>query len=97
MALQNGQVTLGSGATALIASGEILAKWLIIQNNAAHSVRIGSATGVGASKGIYLAAGPGGGSMNPPPAAPLSSTRLSSVYLYGTQNDVIDYAYEDGL
>lgn len=89
------QVTLGSGATPILASGEILCKWLILQNNAANAMRAGDSN-VTATRGLYLAAGPGGGSANPVPFAPISTTRLSRWYVFGTAGDVLDVVYEDG-
>ncbi len=82
-----GQVTLGAAATQINAHG-IGFRQLIIQNNAAHDVRYGDST-VTATRGILM--NPGGatnaGTLN------VQGGVLSTEYLYGTQNDVIDYAY----
>lgn len=84
------QVTIGASATQLTAS-QIQVRQLMIQNNAAHLVRVGDST-VTSSKGIYLAAGPGGGSFNSGPVN-IYETFLSDWYVAGTNGDVVDVLY----
>jgi hypothetical protein len=88
------QVTLGAGATQLSTSS-IPCREIVIQDNAAHSMRIGD-NSVTSSKGIYLAAGPGGGSVTifpPTTYASGASLDLSTWYAVGTQGDVVDVLY----
>lgn len=66
---------------------------LIIQNNSAHSVRIGDAT-VSATKGLVL----GAGSTTTTPPLTIAphmeySSDLSEFYLFGTAGDLIDVMY----
>ena len=82
------QQTLGSGATQ-ISTANTFCRQIIIQNNAAHSMRVGDST-VTASKGIYLAAGPGGGSINSGPASPVYNSYISDFWVFGTSGDVVD-------
>lgn len=100
--MQTLQVTLGAGATplvaALAAAGQsptqirIAFQHLIIQNNAAHSCRVGSSDTVSATVGIYLSSGPGGGSLTI--ALPLEySGDLSEYCIFGTAADVIDIMF----
>jgi hypothetical protein len=90
------QVTLGSGATQVVANQDaviggynIYCSVLIFQNNASHNVRVGDNT-VTASRGILL--NPGGS--NTLTVCPPHGTLLSQYYLYGTSGDVIDVMYE---
>lgn len=84
------QVTVGAAATQFTATSTPC-RQVTIQNNAAHTMRIGDST-VSASKGIYLAAGPGGGSENHGPLVAYAID-LSNFYVFGTQNDVLDVLY----
>lgn len=89
------QVTLGSAATPIIIKGvqpanSLPFQVLVIQNNSAHSVRVGDST-VSATKGIVLASG------STTTTAPLivapGLEYTSDVYewfLFGTAADVID-------
>lgn len=92
MAVQNFQVTLGAASTPILANGDILAKWVIFQNNAAHSMRLGAT--VTSSKGLLLNSG---GAFNAIPTAPVAFTKLKYWNVIGTQNDVLDVIYEDGV
>lgn len=86
------QVTLGSGATQ-ITVGNITCKWVVFQNNASHSMRIGDSN-VTSSRGLLLTAS---GSFFAPPAAPQGfTTNLNGWYVIGTSSDVIDIIYDDG-
>lgn len=89
-----GQVTLGAGATQ-VTTQSIYAKWVVFQNNAAASMRLGDST-VSATRGMYLAGGPGGGTANPVPFSPVSQTNLKFWYVFGTSGQILDYAYDDG-
>ena len=88
------QVTLLSGATPIAPSDLVVARNLnfnaiVIQNNAAHVVRVGDST-VSSTVGIALAAG---SSTTQPPfvVAPLAQAEtLSDWFLYGTVGDKID-------
>lgn len=90
------QVTLGSGVTPIIPNGEIIAKWVIFQNNAAHSMRLGDAN-ITSSRGLLLANGSPGGAASIVGTAPISQTRLSKWNVIGTQNDLLDVIYDDGV
>jgi hypothetical protein len=81
------QVTLGAGATQ-VSTAHTQCRQVIVQNNAAHSARLGDAT-VSATNGQYLAAGPGGGAFNSGPSVAYNS-ETSDFWLFGTAADVID-------
>ena len=92
MAWKSLQVTLLATATQVSTTKPpIQCRQVIIQNNAAHSVRLGDST-VSATVGQYLAAGPGGGGFNSGPAD-IYNTYLTDLYLFGTAADVIDVFY----
>lgn len=86
------QVTIGASLTQVLPAGEIVAKWVLFQNNATHTMRLGDSN-TSSSRGIQLVAG---ASANPPGSAPVSITKLSGWYVSGTQNDVLDVIYDDG-
>lgn len=92
MAVNLLQVTLGSAATQ-ISTQQTLVRQIIIQDNAAHNVRVGDNT-VSATKGILLAsASPApGGSLNSGPMQ-IYFAYLSDWYLFGTAGDLIDILY----
>jgi hypothetical protein len=79
------------GGPAQLSTSQTLCRQIIIQNNAAHSVRVGDSS-VSATKGIYLAAGPGGGTFNSG-AVVVYNSDLRDFYLFGTAADVIDVFY----
>ncbi len=89
------QTSLGAGATQIAPpaspQAQILCRQVIIQNNAAHIMRVGDST-VSATKGIYLAAGPGGGSLNSGAVA-IYNSYLSDFWVFGTAADVVDVFY----
>jgi hypothetical protein len=86
------QITLLATATPLgPVHPHVPVRQIIVQNNSAGSIRIGAST-VSATNGIYLAAGPGGGSFNSGVFIPYS-TRLSDLYLFGTAGLIIDVFY----
>lgn len=87
------QVTLLATATPIIPKAVVPANSksfsvFVIQNNAAHTVRVGDSS-VSATRGIVLLAGPGGGSQTITPALQYSGD-LTEFYLFGTAADVID-------
>jgi hypothetical protein len=82
------QVTIGASATQLSSTVQ-KCSWFAVQNNAAHTIRIGDST-VTSSRGTVLLAGPGGGSWQPPLTQPATAFDLSQWYVAGTQNDVVD-------
>lgn len=92
MAVKNFQVTLGAGATQVVVQ-PILAKWVIFQNNAAASMRLGAQATVSATAGLQV--GPGGAA-NPLPVGPVSTTNLNSWWVFGTAAQVLDVVYDDG-
>jgi nanoRNase/pAp phosphatase (c-di-AMP/oligoRNAs hydrolase) len=87
------QITLGAGATQISAT-KVGIRQLMIQNNAAHSCRVGDST-VSTTKGIELVtqSGGGGGSINAGAFNINNVTNLNEWYIIGTQNDVIDVLY----
>lgn len=90
------QVTLGSGNTSILSAGAHLnTRWFTIQNNAAHTVRIGD-TNISTTRGILLQAGPAGGSFYVAPDPAGSGRDLGGWFINGTSGDVIDVIYDDG-
>lgn len=81
------QVTIGASATQ-VTTGTAYVRAIYFQNNAAHSMRIGDAN-VSATRGALLSSGSPGGSFNVGPAYD-SSIDVSSFWVSGTQNDVLD-------
>lgn len=86
------QVTLGAAATQL-STISAPCRQVIVQNNAAHSMRVGDST-VSSTKGVFLStvAGGGGGSLNFG-AMIFYGVNLMDLYVFGTQNDVVDVIY----
>lgn len=90
------QVAIGAGGgptqlSSPAQASQILCRQIIIQNNAAGSMRVGDST-VSATKGIYLAAGPGGGTVNSGPVVVYNSL-LSDWWVFGTAGQLIDVLY----
>jgi hypothetical protein len=85
------QVTLGAGATPVSAQ-RIPVQQAIFQNNSANAVRVGDAS-VSATKGILLASGSPGGSLNMA-GFMVYGTDLSLYYLFGISGNVVDILYE---
>jgi hypothetical protein len=91
MAWTSYQATLTAAATQLIpptGGVNVLARQVIIQNNAAGTMRVGDSS-VSATKGYYLAAGPGGGVLNTG-AATIYNSYLSDFWVFGTSGQVVD-------
>jgi hypothetical protein len=92
------QFTLGAAATPILLKGvqpanSLPFQGIIIQNNSAAACRVGDST-VSATKGIYLAAGPGGGSITLQPALEYTSD-VYEFYAFGTAGSVIDVLIMD--
>lgn len=85
------QVTIGAGVTSILPAGNITCRWIVFQNNAANTMRIGDSS-ITSSRGVKLLAG---GSFYQGYSGPAAFS-LSGWYVQGTQNDVIDVIYEDG-
>lgn len=100
-----GQVTIGTTATSLqtaiaasVAPGSSPKRtpvyWVFIQNNSGHDIRVGDSTAsVSGNIGTLLKTG------QTPPAShvigPFTSLSfgLEQVFIAGTQNDIIDFAF----
>jgi hypothetical protein len=86
------QKTLLATATQIAApsspTAQIQCRQIIIQNNAAGTMRLGDST-VSSTKGIYLAAGPGGGSFNSG-VVEIYNSYLSDFWVFGTVDQVVD-------
>lgn len=85
------QVTIGAAKTA-ITTGDIHCKWVLFQNNASNTMRVGD-TNVSATQGVKLVAG---SSLFIPAISAGAQTNLNGWFVQGTQNDVIDVIYDDG-
>jgi len=79
------QVTIGASATPISATN-LYCRSFVVQNNAAHTIRVGDSTTT-TSKGTQVAAG-ASASWLPVPNS--TAYNLSQWYIAGTQNDVID-------
>ena|ERR1039458_2108167 len=82
------QATLTSSATQLSTSTSAVYQ-VIIQNNAAHTMRCGDAN-VTSTRGAYLVAS--GGSINLGPLS-IQGISLNQLYCIGTSADVVDVIY----
>lgn len=96
-AIRTFQVTIGAGATKLgsqlPANYPPLARHIILQNNAAATMRVGDST-VTAAIGYSLAATAGVG--NPFVLGPLEDPiDLNTVFVIGTAAQVLDVTYSD--
>lgn len=91
------QVTIPNPAAAvpLIAAGapNQYASWLVVQDNAGASIRMGGPT-VSATSGILISTS--GGSVTGDFSFPRGCC-LNNVYLFGTAGNVIDVAYEASM
>jgi hypothetical protein len=87
------QVTLNATATQLFppanSTSNVLCRQILIQNNAAHNMRLGDST-VSATNGIALSIG--GGTFNSGPVEVYNSY-LSDFWIFGTASDVVDVFY----
>ena len=90
MAIKTLQVTLGASATQVSATN-IYVKWVLFQDNAAHSMRIGDAN-VSSTRGIALSTG---GSFFDQPLRIAEATNLAQWWVSGTAADVLDVIYDD--
>jgi hypothetical protein len=84
-----GQVTLGAGANTRLQAAPQRAMQLIIQDNAAHSIRVGDDPRVSSTFGLLVQ--PSGSDA----AGTFTSgaTQLNQWYIAGTTGDVIDYQF----
>lgn len=95
-AVRTMQVTVGSTTTQILSPGAHLqCRWIAIQNNAAHTIRIGDAS-TSSTRGILLASGSPGGSFYVGPDSSGTARDLGGWYINGTSGDVIDVVYDDG-
>jgi hypothetical protein len=95
-----GQVTLGSGATQL-QTGPQRAVGLLIQNNAAHVIRVGDSPLVSVTTPAAVNGGTAGFGIQVFPTGSEGGNQytagnayLKNWYVAGTSGDVIDYLYE---
>jgi hypothetical protein len=84
------QVIIGASATQFT-TADIPVRQIMVQNNAAHSMRIGDSS-VSSTKGALLASGSPGGSINMGPFYD-NPENLKDWWVSGTQNDVVDIIY----
>lgn len=93
--LQNLQVTLGAAATP-VTTTTVMARQVIVQNNAAAQCRVGG-SGVSASSGALLAGGNGNpanaGSINLGQFNNYGEIDMSSIFIFGTAGNVIDVIF----
>jgi hypothetical protein len=86
------QVTIGAGVTQFTTK-DIPCRQIIVQNNAAHNMRIGDVNTT-SSIGALLTTGTPGGSINLGPFYD-NPENLKEWWVAGTQNDVVDIIYTD--
>lgn len=90
------QVTIGAANTSVLSAGaHIQCRWFIIQNNAAHSIRIGD-TNISTTRGLLLNTGTPGGNFFVGPDQSGLGRDLGGWFINGTAADVIDVIYDDG-
>jgi hypothetical protein len=85
------QVTIGSGTTQVSTTSKPV-KQLFIQNNAAHTIRVGDVNTT-SSRGALISSGSPGGSITSGAFGIQTATDLNQWFINGTQNDVIDVVY----
>ena len=90
-------VTLTAAKTPLIAAGSpnVYASFLIIQNNSGATLNFGGPT-VSGSRGITISTGSPGGSSTMQFNFPRGCL-LNNVYIFGTNGDIVDVAYEPSM
>jgi hypothetical protein len=84
------QVTLGAAATQ-VTTVQTFARQALVQNNAAHDIRVRDSN-VSATRGAKLLAS-ANGSMNLGQSDINTEIDLSTVYIFGTAADVIDVIF----
>jgi len=87
------QVTIGASTTQIVATGSSYAREVSFQNNATHTMRIGDSK-TSATRGALLSSGSPGGSITLGPVVS-GVIDLSTFWVNGTQNDVLDVVYVD--
>lgn len=90
--VQTIQVTIGASATQ-VSTVNLYCRWVVFQNNAAASMRLGDST-VSSTKGILLAGGSPGGSFTTPKKNDPEAVNLANWWVAGTQNQVLDVTCE---
>lgn len=85
------QVTIGAGTTQISATS-IPVKQLFVQNNAAHTIRVGDKNTT-SSRGALISSGSPGGSITSGAFGIQQATDLQQWFINGTNGDVIDIIY----
>ena len=87
------QVTIGASTTQITTIGNTLAREVSFQNNATHTMRVGDSN-TSSTRGALLSSGSPGGSVTFGPVTS-GTIDLSTFWVNGTQNDVLDVVYVD--
>jgi len=88
------QITIGAGTnTQFSPGGTPFASEVSVQNNAAHTIRVGDKN-TSATQGALLASGAPGGSVTFGPYD-YPAIDLSTLFVAGTQGDVVDVIWVD--
>lgn len=85
------QVTIGASTTQ-VSTTSVPVKQLFIQNNAAHTIRVGDSL-VTSSRGALISSGSPGGSITSGAFGIQAATDLNQWWINGTNGDVIDVIY----
>jgi hypothetical protein len=85
------QVTIGASTTQ-VSTTSIPIKQLFIQNNAAHTIRVGDSNTT-SSRGALISSGSPGGSITSGSFGIQQATDLQQWFINGTNGDVIDVIY----
>ena len=92
MSVHTLQVTLGAGATQIVAASTPV-RQVIFQNNAAANMRVGDLN-VSATRGGLLAGGSPGGQLNSGPLV-IQATNLNEWFVFGTAAQILDVIFID--
>ena len=85
------QVTIGASTTQ-VSTTSIPVKQLFIQNNAAHTIRVGDVNTT-SSRGALISSGSPGGSITSGAFGMQAASDLNQWWINGTNGDVIDVIY----
>jgi hypothetical protein len=85
------QVTIGASTTQ-VSTTSVPIKQLFIQNNAAHTIRVGDINTT-SSRGALISSGSPGGSITSGAFGIQQATDLNQWFINGTNGDVIDVIY----
>jgi hypothetical protein len=85
------QVTIGASTTQ-VSTSSIPCKEIYIQNNAAHTIRVGDVN-TSSTRGALISSGSPGGSITTGAFGMQAATDLNQWYINGTNADVIDVIY----